>query len=229
MLPGIRTALLIAILVVIGFTLLSEIGVNLAPLLAGAGVIGVAIGFGSQKLVQDIITGMFLLLENTMQVGDVIELAGRSGVVENLSVRTIRLRDLDGSVHIIPFSAVTTVTNMTRDFGYAVVDVTLGDKEDPDRVADTLREITREMRGEARWRSAVRDDLEVLGVERFVDQGWVMRVRIRTQPNDRWAVGREFNRRVKYRFDKLGIDRLVPTYRVSGDMSLPGVAPAASE
>jgi small-conductance mechanosensitive channel len=229
LLPMIRTSLLIVMLVVIGFTLLSEIGVNIAPLLAGAGVIGLAIGFGSQKLVQDIITGMFLLLENTMQVGDVIELAGRSGVVENLSVRTIRLRDLDGSVHIIPFSAVTTVTNMTRDFGYAVVDVTMGQNQDPDRIADILREITRDMRSEGRWRSAIRDELEVLGVERFVDQGWVLRTRIRTQPNDRWAVGREFNRRVKYRFDQLGIDRPLPSYRVFGDLPVPTLSAPGPE
>ncbi len=97
---------------------LSEIGVNIAPLLAGAGVIGIAVGFGSQKLVQDLITGLFLLLENAMQVGDVVTLGGLTGTVEALSIRTIRLRALDGCVHIIPFSAVTTVTNQTRDYSY---------------------------------------------------------------------------------------------------------------
>ncbi|MGC4106983.1 MAG: mechanosensitive ion channel [Thermomicrobiales bacterium] len=131
--------------------MLSQIGVNIAPLLAGASVIGLAVGIGSQKLVQDIITGLFLLLENTMQVGDVVSLGGLQGTVEALSIRTIRLRAVDGSVHIVPFSAVTTVTNMTRDFAYAVVDVNVGLNEDPDRIADIVRQIAREMREEPRW------------------------------------------------------------------------------
>ena len=126
LLPMLRTALLVTILIIAGLIVLSQVGVNIAPLLAGAGVLGVAIGFGSQKLVQDLITGLFLLLENTMQVGDVVTLAGLSGTVEYLSIRTIRLRALDGSVHIIPFSSVTTVTNQTRDFSYALIDLPIG-------------------------------------------------------------------------------------------------------
>ncbi len=138
LLPMLRTALLVAILIVAGLIVLSQVGLNIAPLLAGAGVLGVAIGFGSQKLVQDLITGLFLLLENTMQVGDVVTLAGLSGTVEYLSIRTIRLRALDGSVHIIPFSSVTTVTNQTRDFSYALIDLPIGLDEEPDRVATLL-------------------------------------------------------------------------------------------
>ena len=121
-----RTTLLITILVIVVLMVLSEIGVNIAPLLAGAGIVGVAIGFGSQKLVQDLITGMFLLLENAMQVGDQVTVSGLSGMVENLSVRTIRLRAADGSVHIIPFSAVTSVTNTNRGIGNAAVEVSGG-------------------------------------------------------------------------------------------------------
>ena len=123
LLPLLRTTLLVTILLVAGLMVLSEIGVNIAPLLAGAGIVGVAIGFGSQKLVQDLITGIFLLLENAMQVGDWVTVSGLSGTVENLSVRTIRLRAGDGSVHIIPFSAVTTVTNVNRGLGNASVSV----------------------------------------------------------------------------------------------------------
>ena len=165
LLPMLRTTLLVSICTVAGLMILSEIGVNIAPLLAGAGVVGLAIGFGSQKLVQDIITGLFLLLENAMQVGDVVSLGGLSGTVEALSIRTIRLRALDGSVHIVPFSAVTTVTNQTRDFGYAVVDVSVGLNEDPERIAELVRAVAREMRDEPRWESAIRDDLDVMGVE----------------------------------------------------------------
>jgi moderate conductance mechanosensitive channel len=206
LLPMLRTTLLAVVLVVCALVVLSEIGVNIAPLLAGAGVLGLAIGFGSQKLVQDIITGLFLLLENTMQVGDVVTLAGLTGTVENLSIRTIRLRSLDGSVHIVPFSAVTSVTNMTRDYSYAVADVSLHVNEEPDRVGGILQEIAAEMRGEQPWRGMILADLEVMGVERFIDLGYILRARMKTLPASRWAVGRELNRRIKQRFDALAIN-----------------------
>ena len=206
LLPMLRTALLITMLVVIGMIVLSEIGVNIAPLLAGAGVLGIAIGFGSQKLVQDIITGLFLLLENTMQVGDVVLLGGLQGVVEHLSIRTIRLRAEDGSVHVIPFSAVTTVTNMTRDFAHAVIEAQVAYKENYDQVVEVLRGIVIEMRAEPRWQSEIRDDLEVMGLQRFADSAVVIKCRIRCGPFGRWAVMREFNRRMKMRFDEEGIE-----------------------
>jgi small-conductance mechanosensitive channel len=216
LLPMLRTTLLATVCIVAGLVVLSEIGVNIAPLLAGAGVIGLAIGFGSQKLVQDIITGLFLLLENTMQVGDVVSLGGLSGTVENLSIRTIRLRAVDGAVHIVPFSAVTTVTNMTRDYGYAVIDVAVGVNEEPDRVADILRDIAAAMRLEAAWRPVIMADLEVMGVDKFQLTTWVLRVRIKTLPGSRWAVGRELNRRIKYRFDALAIESPMTSYRALG-------------
>jgi len=216
LLPMLRTTLLVSICTVAGLVVLSEIGINTAPLLAGAGVVGLAIGFGSQKLVQDIITGLFLLLENTMQVGDVVSLGGMSGTVEALSIRTIRLRALDGSVHIVPFSAVTTVTNQTRDFGYAVVDVSVGLNEDPGRVAGIIREVAKEMRAEPRWDSAIRDDLDVLGVEKFLDTALVLRTRIKTVPGQRWAVARELNQRIKVRFDELAVDSPWTSNRVLG-------------
>jgi len=216
LLPMLRTALLVAIFMVAGLMVLSEIGVNIAPLLAGAGVVGIAIGFGSQKLVQDIITGLFLLLENTMQVGDVITLGGLTGTVENLSIRTIRLRALDGSVYIVPFSAVTTVTNMTRDYGYAVLDIGVGLSEPPDHVAGVVREVARKMRAEPRWGASIRDDIEVLGIERFVDLAYILRVRVMTLPGQRWAVGRELNERIKERFDELAIDSPITSTKVLG-------------
>ncbi len=228
LLPMMRTALFVAITLISGLMILSQIGVNVAPLLAGAGVIGLAIGFGSQKLVQDIITGLFLLLENAMQVGDVVSLGGLSGTVENLSVRTIRLRAVDGAVHIIPFSAVTTVTNMTRDFSYAVLDVSVGLNEEPDAISDVLRDLVRTMRDEPRWQSALRDELEVMGVDKFIDLAWVLRIRVKTLPSQRWAVGRELNRRIKYCFDDRAIESPFTSHRVLS-MSPPPAAqsPAA--
>ena len=228
LLPMFRTTLLVTIITVAALMTLSEIGVNIAPLLAGAGVIGLAIGFGSQKLVQDIITGLFLLLEDAMQVGDVVSLGGLSGTVENLSIRTIRLRALDGSVHIVPFSAVTTVTNMTRDYSYAMLDVSIGLNEAPDRISTVLREVAKDMRDEPRWESALRDELDVMGVEKFIDTAWVLRVRIKTAPSQRWAVARELNRRIKNRFDELAIESPFTSYRVLSATPGPTAAAAAA-
>ena len=213
LLPLLRTSLLGLITVIVGLMVLSEVGVNIAPLLAGAGVVGIAVGFGSQKLVQDLITGLFLLLENAMQVGDVVTLGGLSGTVEALSIRTIRLRALDGSVHIIPFSAVTTVTNQTRDYGFAVLDFSVGLDEEPDRVIAVVRDVAATMRAETRWASSVLEALEVMGVERFVDKAYVLRVRLKTQPTSRWAVGRELNRRVKVAFDTLAIESPMTSFK----------------
>ena len=227
LLPLLRTTLLGVIVVIVALMVLSEVGVNIAPLLAGAGVVGIAVGFGSQKLVQDLITGLFLLLENAMQVGDVVTLGGLSGTVEALSIRTIRLRALDGSVHLIPFSAVTTVTNQTRDYGYAVVDLSIGLNEEPDGITAIVRDVAAEMRAEPRWAPVILDALEVMGVERFVDMAYVLRVRLKTQPASRWAVGRELNRRVKVRFDALAIESPMTSYRALSLAGLPATAPAS--
>ena len=230
LLPMLRTVLLVAILLIVALMILSELGVNIAPLLAGAGVIGIAVGFGSQKLVQDLITGLFLLLENAMQVGDVVTLGGLSGTVEALSIRTIRLRAADGSVHIIPFSAVTTVTNQTRDYSYAVLDLSIGLNEEPDPVAAIVKEVAETMRAEPKWSSILLEPLDVQGVDKFLDTAWVLRARIKTQPASRWAVGRELNRRIKIRFDELAIESPFTSHRVlSNNPAQPQPAPPEPE
>lgn len=230
LLPMLRTALMITILVVVAFIFLTEIGVNVAPLIAGAGVIGIAVGFGSQTLVRDVITGIFLLFEDAVAVGDVVQVGGLSGVVEQLSIRSIKLRAVDGSLHIIPFSAVTTVTNQTRDFAFAVLDVSVGYGEDTDRVGDVLRGIAAEIREDVKWRPVIRDDLDIMGVERLGDSGVVIRIRLKTDPSQRWAVARELNRRIKKRFDELGIEIPYPHQKLvlerSGEQH-PAVAAAA--
>jgi small-conductance mechanosensitive channel len=204
--PMLRTALLCLIVTVVGLTALSEIGVNVAPLLAGAGIVGIAIGFGSQKLVQDLITGLFLLLENTVQVGDNVSVSGLSGTVENVSIRTIRLRAADGSVHIVPFSAVTTITNASRGAGNAAVSVNVSYKEDTDRAGQILKDIVAEMRREPEYRQAIRGDLELWGVDK-VDGSMASIVgQIRCTDSGRWPVQREFNRRMKRRFQECGIE-----------------------
>ncbi len=206
MLPIIRATLAIVISLVAGLICLSKIGVNAAPLLAGAGVLGIAIGFGSQKLVQDVITGLFLLLEDAMQVGDVISLAGMSGTVERLSIRTIRLRGGDGSVNIIPFSAVTTVTNMTRDFSYAQISIGVGYEEDLPHVFAVLTEIGRSMRADPVWGTMMRDDLQIFGLDQFGASALTITGQIRTGPGQHWSVRREFYARVKQRFEAEGIE-----------------------
>ncbi len=226
LLPLLRTSLLIGLLILVGLTVLSDLGVNIAPLLAGAGVLGIAIGFGSQKLVQDVITGLFLLLENTMQVGDVVTAGGLTGVVEYLSIRSLRLRSEDGSVHVIPFSAVTTVTNMTRDFGQAVIEAQVSYEDDYDEVVTVMQEIVREMRAEPAWAADIREDLEVWGLDRFADSAIVVKARIRVGPFARWSVKREFNRRMKQRFDEHGIEIPYPHQQMVITQPLPiaGVA-----
>jgi small-conductance mechanosensitive channel len=210
LLPMLRTTLLIAIVTVVGLTALSEIGVNIAPLLAGAGIVGVAIGFGSQKLVQDLITGLFLLLENAMQVGDFVTVSGLSGKVENLSIRTIRLRASDGSVHIIPFSAVTSVTNTNRGIGNASISVNVAYKEDTDRVGQVLKDIAAEMRQDPNFKSLIRGDLALWGVDK-IDAGMVTILgQIECTDAGRWTVQREFNRRMKKRFQELDIEIAAP-------------------
>jgi small-conductance mechanosensitive channel len=204
--PMLRTALLCLIATVVGLTALSEIGVNVAPLLAGAGIVGIAIGFGSQKLVQDLITGLFLLLENTVQVGDTVSVSGLSGVVENVSIRTIRLRAGDGAVHIVPFSAVTTITNASRGAGNASVSVNVAYKEDTDRAGQILKDIVEEMRRETEFRPLIRGDLDLWGIDK-VDGAMVSIVgQIRCTEAGRWPVQREFNRRMKQRFQQNGIE-----------------------
>jgi small conductance mechanosensitive channel len=206
LLPMLKATIGVAIFLTAGLICLGKIGVNLVPLLAVSGVAGIAIGFGSQKLVQDIITGLFLLLEDAMQVGDVITLAGMSGTVERLSIRTIRLRGGDGSINIIPFSAVTTVTNQTRDFGYAQIQVEVSYEEDLAHVYAVLQDIAKTMRAEPAWGAMMRDDLQIFGLDQFGASALIITGQIRTGPGQHWAVRRQFYARVKKRFDEEGIE-----------------------
>lgn len=205
LLPLARNALLVVLVVLVTLIVLSELGIDIAPLLAGAGVIGVAIGFGSQKLVQDVITGAFILFEDTIAVGDSVKIGDFSGTVEGMTIRTMRLRDVSGNVHTVPFSVVNAVTNLSRDFGYHLFDIGISYHEDVDRVIGTIREIGDDLRLDGDFAGTIIDAIEIFGIERFSAQAVVVRGRLKTLPNKQWAVGREFNRRLKRRFDELGI------------------------
>jgi small conductance mechanosensitive channel len=206
-------ALTVALFVVIGH-LLTELGVNTAAILAGAGVVGFAIGFGSQKLVQDLTTGLFILLGDTVRVGDVVQLGDRGGVVEAVSMRTITLRDYNGVVHTIPYSSISIVANMTKDYAFAVFKLTVGYHEDVDQVMDVLREIDSQLRREWPYRRIMLEPLQVDGVDAFTERGVVILARSRTRAGEQWKVSREFNRRLKKRFDELGIEFPVPQQSV---------------
>ena len=201
LLPMLRTALLTAILIIVGLTALSQIGVTIAPLLAGAGIAGIAIGFGSQRLVQDVITGIFVLFENAIQIGDGITAAGLTGNIEALSVRTIRLRAGDGSVHIIPFSSVTTITNSNRGLGNAAVSVTVAFDEDTDRICAILGDIAAAMRADPEFEPKMLDDLKLFGVDAVRPWGTTITGQIACTDTGRWPVQREFNRRLKKRLE----------------------------
>jgi moderate conductance mechanosensitive channel len=221
LLPLLRSTLLITIAIIAGLMILSEIGINIAPLLAGAGIIGVAIGFGSQKLVQDLITGIFLLLENAMQVGDTVTVSSLTGVVEALSVRTIRLRAADGSVHIIPFSSVTSVTNVNRGLGNAAVSVSVAFDEDTDRVAAELAAIVAGMRSDPALSAQMLSDLELWGVDKVDGAAVTIAGQVVCTDSGRWPVQREFNRRMKRRFQELGIRIFNPVQTITLSTSVP--------
>ncbi len=205
LLPMLRTALFVAIALMVGLTGLSEIGVNIGPLLAGASIFGVALGFGSQKLVQDFITGMFLLMENAMQVGDWVTLAGVSGTVEYLSIRTVRLRGGDGSLYTVPFSSVTTVNNSNRGLGNAAVRVSIDYGQDLDLAVKALAEIGASLREDPQFKDGIVSDFSYWGVDQ-VDGAMVTLVgQMQCRDTARWPVQREFNRRVHEAFRARGI------------------------
>lgn len=228
LLPIMRAVLLATVGLLAALTALAELGVNIGPLLAGAGILGVAVGFGSQKLVQDFITGIFLLAENAMQVGDWVTVGGLSGTVENLSIRTIRLRGGDGSVYIIPFSAVTTVNNSNRGLGNAAVSVNVDYREDTDRVGQVLTEIAAEMRQEPEFQRRMLGELELWGVDKVEASTVTIAGQIVCTDGGRWPVQREFNRRMKRRFQELGIAIAKPTQTVVIQRAHPARAAGAT-
>jgi small-conductance mechanosensitive channel len=206
LLPMMRSALFIVIAMVVVLTGLSEIGVNTAPLLASASIFGVALGFGSQKLVQDLITGIFLLMENAMQVGDSVTLAGVSGTVEYLSIRTVRLRGSDGSLFTVPFSSVSTVNNTNRGIGNAAVRVSIALGQDVNLAADTLKEIGASLREDDAFKDGILSDFSLWGVDAVDGSSVTLAGQIQCRDSARWGVQREFNRRIVDRFTERGIE-----------------------
>ena len=227
LLPLLRNAIMVVLLVMVTLIVLSELGIDIGPLLAGAGVVGLAIGFGSQKLVQDVITGVFILFEDSIAIGDVVTAGGTSGVVERLSIRSIRLRDLAGDVHTIPFSAVQIVTNKGKDFSMAVIEAGVAYRESVDEVMAVLSQLGTEMQADSEFGPLIKEPLEMLGVDALGNSAVVIKFRFKTVPMKQWAVRREFNRRMKNRFDELGIEIPFPHQTLYFGADKDGNAPPA--
>ncbi len=209
-----------------GVLILSELGVAIAPILGAAGVVGLAIGFGAQSLVKDYFTGFFLLLENQLTTGDVVEVGGKSGLVEDLTLRFVRLRDYEGNVHYVPNSQITTVTNMSRGFAQAVIDIGIAYREDIDDAFEVMRSVGRALRDDPLFGPKIRDDLEIAGVERWDNSAVQLRCRFRVAPLEQWNVRREFLRRLKRAFDECGIEIPFPHLTVYAGSDKRGGAPA---
>lgn len=209
-----RYTLTVALTVVSALLILGEFGISVAPLLGAAGVAGIAIGFGAQSLVKDYFTGFFLLLENQISIGDVIEAGGKVGAVEELTLRYLRLRDYSGNVHFIPNGQISIVTNMSVGFAYAVIDLGIAYNEDTDRVVEVINEVGQQMRQDATFGPRIFGDLEIAGIDQWADSSVIIRCRFQVMPNEQWSVRREFLRQAKHAFDRYGIEIPFPHLKV---------------
>jgi len=220
-LTGVLRALaLVALWSVVTMICLSQLGFDVRPILAGAGIVGLAVGFGAQYLVRDVIAGFFLVLEDQVRVGDVAVVNGTGGLVETLTFRTIGLRDLAGTVHIFPNGGVTTLANMTRGWSGYVVDVEVPFREDPDRVIAVMRRVGDELRADPAHAPLILEPIEVFGVDAFKEASLVIKARLKTAPIQQWAVGREYRRRLVQAFAAEGIESPGRTLQV-GDGGRP--------
>lgn len=202
----VRQAVSVAFWGIVSLILLGEIGVDIGPILASAGIIGLAVGFGAQNLVKDVISGLFLLLENQVRVGDVAVINGTGGLVEQVNFRTIVLRDLAGVVHVFPNGSINSLSNMTHDWSAYMFEIGVAYKEDTDEVVRIMEEVGAEMRADDYYGRMILEDLEIFGVDKFADSAVVIKARMKTKPVKQWEVGRQFLRRIKKAFDERGIE-----------------------
>lgn len=202
----IRYVLTATILAIAAVTVLGEFGIAIGPILAAAGVVGLALGFGSQHLVQDIISGFFILIDDEVRVGDYIQTAGKGGVVERVNLRMTVLRDFNGNVHYIRNGQIDIVTNMTKDFSRFVFEVGVAYREDADEVFDVIRQVDEEMRQDPEYGPLILEPIEIMGLDQFADSAQIIKARTKTKPIKQWKVAREFNRRLKKAFDERDIE-----------------------
>jgi moderate conductance mechanosensitive channel len=201
-----RTIAVSMVWATVAVIVLGQIGLDITPILAGAGILGLAVGFGAQNLVRDVLTGFFLVLENHVRVGDVAVINGTGGLVETISYRVTVLRDLAGVVHVFPNGSIERLSNMTLRWSAYLMDIGVAYKEDTDRVVDVMKRVAEELRADPALGGKILGPLEVFGVDDFGDSAVILKARIRTQPIEQWAVGREYRRRLKKAFDAEGIE-----------------------
>jgi small conductance mechanosensitive channel len=192
-----RSIIKVIIWVMVGMLVLRKIGIDIAPIIAGAGIVGLAVGFGAQELVRDFIAGFFMLLENQIREGDVAIVNGTGGLVEHVGMRTIVLRDLSGVVHVFQNGKVNTLSNMTKNWSGMVFDIGVAYKEDTDKVAEVIQQVAEELRADPDFRDKILEPIEIFGVDGFGDSAVIMKARFKTVPIEQWAVGREYRRRLK--------------------------------
>ncbi|PKN63510.1 MAG: mechanosensitive ion channel family protein [Deltaproteobacteria bacterium HGW-Deltaproteobacteria-15] len=202
----VRYVSVIAIALIAAMMILGEMRVDIGPILAGAGVLGLAIGFGAQSLVKDWLSGFFILLEDQFRVGDVVEVGGKGGLVEEINLRMTILRDLNGNVHYVRNGQIDTVTNMTKDYSRYVFNIGVAYREDVDEVMEVIKLIDEGLRNDPEFKDDILQPLEVMGVDQFADSAVIIKARTTTKPIKQWRIGREFNRRLKKKFDELGIE-----------------------
>lgn len=190
---------------------LDQVGLDITPILAGAGIIGLAVGFGAQNLVRDLISGFFIVLEDQVRVGDVAVINGTGGQVESLTFRTIVLRDVAGTVHVFPNGTITTLANMTKSWSACVLDIGVAYQEDTDRVVAVMRQVAEGLGREPDFRDKILEPIEIFGVDEFGESAVVIKARLKTRPMEQWTVGREYRRRLKKAFDAEGIELPFPT------------------
>jgi small conductance mechanosensitive channel len=220
-----RYTISVVIVLVTGMLVLAELGISIAPILAAAGVIGIAVGFGAQSLVKDYFNGLFLLLENQVRQGDVVQIADKSGLVEQMTLRYIRLRDYEGAVHYVPNGTIGTVTNRSRGFAYAVIEVRVAYREDLDEVCAVMREVAAGMRTDPELGPKIEDDLEIAGVDQWADFSVIVRCRFKVKPLEQWDVRRAFLYRLKHAFDAAGIEIPYPHLTLYAGEDKDGKAP----
>lgn len=202
----VRQAAYLALWTSIALVILKEIGVEIGPILAGAGILGLAIGFGAQNLVRDVISGFFMILENQVRVGDVAIINGTGGLVEKVNFRTLVLRDLAGVVHVFPNGTINTLSNMTQEWSAYVFEIGVAYKENTDRVIDVMRSVLQELQADETYGRLILEPPEIMGVDKFADSAVIIKGRIKTRPIRQWMVGREYLRRLKLAFDEQGIE-----------------------
>ena len=221
----VRYVLVIGILIVAAMTVLKELGVEIGPVLAAAGIVGLAVGFGAQSLVKDVISGFFILLEDQIRVGDVVQIAGKGGLVEKINLKTTILRDLAGNVHYVPNGQIDVVTNMTKEFSRYVFDIGVAYREDVDEVIEVIKEVDEDLRNDPDYKGDILGPIEIMGLDQFANSAVIIKARTTTKPLQQWRVGREFNRRLKKKFDERNIEIPFPHVTLYMGQDKEGQAP----